>query len=266
MREFLKSWGTLTVAVLALVQPWLVAIWRRFLRAGVVDIHETGRIEIGYSAFGATIGLHGTLRARDRDFFIRTAYLEILKERDQSQHRLDWGAFRSSRLIVGRPEEMTLELPSGFMLVTSQPHRYNIQFHDMALQDDIRPVLERLGRAWFAAVDAEVRTAVGDSADAAELAQEADRALSTTYETFQRDPQHVDTFVALDRLCYWEAGRYRLTLVVQTARPDRQYARRWSFVLSEPEVQSLRMNPLKIVQDACAQHYGQYNFAYVRYE
>ena len=60
--EFLKGWGSLIIATVALVQPWMIALWKRFVRPGTIDIHETGTIEIGYSSFGPTIGLRGTLR------------------------------------------------------------------------------------------------------------------------------------------------------------------------------------------------------------
>jgi hypothetical protein len=266
MVDFLKSWGSLLIATIALIQPWLIGVWKKFLRGGTVEIYETGLIEIGYSNFGATIGLHGTLRARDRDLFIRSVQLDIVSEKDQSKHRLEWGALRSAKLVVGRPEEMTLELPAGFMLSTSQPHRYNIQFHDTGLQGDIRPVLERLGRSWFEAVDATVKGVVGEWADPGEISQKASRALSTVYRSFERSSEHVEAFAALERLCYWNAGRYQLIVVVHTARPDRQFTRRWSFHLTDPEARWLRQNALKVVQEACTQYLGQYNFVNVRYE
>lgn len=69
-----RNWSTETwtalatvLAFVALIQPWLLGAWRRLYKRGTVDIHETGKIEIGYSGFGATVGIMGTLRARDCD-------------------------------------------------------------------------------------------------------------------------------------------------------------------------------------------------------
>jgi hypothetical protein len=262
LKAFLKSWGTLSAAILALIQPWLLLAWRRLFRQGSVEIYETGTIEVGYSAFGATIGLHGTLRARDGDFFIRSARLEILKEKDQSRHCLDWGAFRSSKLVIGRPEEMTLELPAGFMLLATNPHRYNIQFHDVSLQDEIRPILDQLSAAWVKAI---IDYISDPNLDPLSRDQEMRGSWPSVYALFSPSPEHVGAYTRLDRLCYWEPGRYRLTLHVETARPDRRFPRRWSFTLSENDCQSLRLNSLKIVQESCSQYFGQYNFAYVRH-
>ena len=40
------------IAVLALVQPWLLAGYRKFYRLGRVEIYETGTIEVSSSQEG----------------------------------------------------------------------------------------------------------------------------------------------------------------------------------------------------------------------
>src|SRR5438552_10322360 len=95
---FLKGWGSLIVAVVALIQPWVIALWRRFFRPGTIDIHETGTIEVGYSGFGPTIGLRGTLRAVHRDQFVRDIQVAIAKVKDGSKHSFEWVVFRAEKL------------------------------------------------------------------------------------------------------------------------------------------------------------------------
>ena len=140
------------IATIALLQPWVVALWKRFLRQGTIDIHETGTIEVGYSSYGATIGLTGTLRAVHRDQFVRSIELTVVKGKDSSQHFFNWGLFRSGKLTIGRESEMTVELPSGFMLTTREPGRYSTLFVDSALQAEIRPHLTRVVEAWQGAL------------------------------------------------------------------------------------------------------------------
>jgi hypothetical protein len=36
------KWASFILAVIALVQVWVIALWRRFFRTGSLDIHETG--------------------------------------------------------------------------------------------------------------------------------------------------------------------------------------------------------------------------------
>lgn len=70
MPDFLKSWGTLIVAAVALIQPWLIAAWKKFLRRQKIEVYEAGTMEIGFSTFGPTIGLQGAVRAINRDAFV----------------------------------------------------------------------------------------------------------------------------------------------------------------------------------------------------
>ena len=181
-----------------------------------------------------------------------------MREGDQSRHRLDWGVFRSHRAVLGRPEEMTLELPAGFLLMMAQPYRYNIQFFDIALQTEIRRILEPANGSWVATVQPEIA--------AGRLDPEDRLAWWNAYTAFSAQEVHVSAYTAVDRLSYWTPDTYSLTLTVRTARPDRVFKHVWSFTLSESQVRSLRLNVVKILQETCGQSYGQYNFSYVAYE
>jgi hypothetical protein len=56
-------------------------------------------------------------------------------------------------------------------------------------------------------------------------------------------------------------------LRVYTSKPNRIFEERWELSLTEEEVKAIRLNALKILQDTCGvKSYGQYNFAYAKYE
>src|SRR5438067_1136828 len=95
MWGWIKTWDLRTVvAVVALAQTWVYWAWRKWGRAGHLDVHRTGTVEVGFSGWGATVGVHGTLRSVDRDFFVSSMTLTVIRESDHSQHKLEWGAFR----------------------------------------------------------------------------------------------------------------------------------------------------------------------------
>jgi hypothetical protein len=144
MIDFLRGWGALLIATIALIQPWIIAIFRKVFLKGTIQIHETSQIEIGYSTFGETIGLHGTLVAYSKDQFVSNIELKVIKQRDNSCHYFDWGVFRSAKFNVGSGKDISFELPSGFLIATSQPHKYNIQFFDTQIQNEVRPHLIKL--------------------------------------------------------------------------------------------------------------------------
>lgn len=250
------QWAGVILSLVALAQPWLIKLYMRYLKSGTLDIYETARIEIGYNAtWGINLGLHGTLRARDNDLFVRSVELEVIKDKDQSKHHFEWRLFRSSKVISGRSEE-TFELPTGFMLLTSQPYRYNILFADVLIETELRPILEQLIQAW--------REKVAEKGDEILDKTEQGEALATLepeyqvyarekYKEFHQTPAHANAFDKLHRTCYWEAGTYKIIMRVNTAHPDRTFNRTWKFVLSESDANLLRLNAIAILRQVCDQ-------------
>lgn len=161
MTDLLRTWGSLIVAVVALAQPWAFAFYRRFFRPGQVDIYETGNIEIGFSGFGPTIGLYGTLRALNRESFARSIDLRLVRLKDRAEHRFSWALLRSEKLSSTSGRDMTFQFCS--------------------------------------------------------------------------------------------------------TRPDQTHSKLREFELTKAHVEALRLNVVKILQDACGQVFGVYNFAYPKY-
>lgn len=258
---FLKGWGSLIVAAIALVQPWAIALWRKLVRPGTIDIHETGTIEIGYSSYGPTIGLRGTLRAVHRDHFVRNIELTVIKERDGSHHSFEWLLFKAEKMTSQGKDDISLEIAAGFMLLITQPRSYSILFVDAATRAEIKPALETLQREW-------TKYATAKGTGPAESIQVAiGKALvesSTAFQNFSKERVATDTYSILERRLYWEPGRYFLQMRVNTTRPENTFHRNWTFELSEPDFQSLRLNAVAIISEACSQ-VTNYNFAYPAY-
>jgi hypothetical protein len=60
--------ATAVIALVALLRPDIERVFQR--RKAVVDVHPAGRLEVGFSNFGPTIGLQGTMQAINGDEFI----------------------------------------------------------------------------------------------------------------------------------------------------------------------------------------------------
>lgn len=126
---FIEKFGALIIAVLALIQPWIIAIWRKYFKPGRIDFFKTGKLEIGFSSFASTIGINGTLKGLNKDMYISNIHLNLVKKKDSSQHRFEWSIFRDTKLKLSGNKDMEVELPYGIMLSTNSPQRINIQFH-----------------------------------------------------------------------------------------------------------------------------------------
>jgi len=268
MKEFFRIYGTIIIATVALIQPWMVALWKKYFRPGKIEIYETGNIEIGYSAFGPTIGLNGTLRCLNRDLFVQKISLELVKEKDSSKHNFEWGVFRTEKLTVGGNEQASLELPSGFMLLTSVPYRYNIQFHDLPLQSEMRPIINKVKEEWSKKVAGIDKTELTKLlSQNLSLPIQLQDPFGPLYDTFSKSSTHVDSFASLNQICYWEEGNYSLKMTVRTSKPDKHFEKKWQFKLNKEEVKIVRLNVLKLLQDTCNRpSLGPYFFAYPKYE
>lgn len=198
MKDLLLTWGSLAIAIAALVQPWVIALWKRFVRQQRIDIYESGTIEVGFSRFGPTIGLNGTLRAMYRDVFVSSIELCLVRRKDHLRHTFAWGVFRSPSF--GAEKDTTFQICSGFMLQEKSPFAYNVQFWDRDTLDEMRPSIERIRKEWTTHVfDAIGGTEALDSPDVAAVQRSVDAAQRTLYPTFMNSPGHVQAFTELSR-------------------------------------------------------------------
>lgn len=260
LKELVITWGSFAIAVIALVQPWVIALWKRYARSGRIEIYETNLIEVGYSTFGPTVGLLGTLRAVDSDLFVRGIKLEVVRQKDRSNHSFDWVVFRTQALTDG---SASLEMAYSFMLLTQQPFRYNILFRDTELFEELRPSLDRLRDEWFVRWQEKKGPA---ATRAMELASEPDP-LDETFSEFLHEQTAVSTYGLLQRKLFWEAGNYQLYMAVTTSNPTRTFKKSWNFSLDENEAERLRLNALQMIYQTCdVPSGGRYNFAYRKYE
>ncbi|MDP9470949.1 MAG: hypothetical protein M3Q71_09835 [Chloroflexota bacterium] len=249
-----QGWSLL-VAIVALVQPWVLALWRRFFRRGDVRVYETrfGNIEVGYTANGATLGLLFTARAVHREQFIRDISVTVIKERDKSHHHFEWRFFRALTLSLYQPYQETMELPASFLLSPAQPRTLRIVFGDVDLEPEIRVIAERVRALWEEyrpSIEADELDEQGrpflvplPPDDSAFLAR-----ATASLEQMTKTASYREVLMELDRRCYWEPGRYTMMVKVATTEPKTTHTTSFGFTLTERDSQNLRSNGGMIVR------------------
>ena len=267
MREFIGSIGAFILAVSAFVQFWAKILWEKYFRKGKVDYYETGTIVIGYSPSGPTIGLNGTLRALNKDVFIRSIDLLVVREKDKSQHVFKWIAFQSPKIDIAGSQPASMEIPSGFLISPNSPHRFNIIFNDNDLLNDIRPLLSEYYSKWYTTTEELSKIwppLTGVPPQPAIFNQQF-----AVIERFRKSPIHVQTFTALDRKCYLEPGDYQLTVNVMASKPDVTFTKRYRFSISEADSKNLKLNVISILEQPVSRYLRvpdpPYNFAFSEY-
>lgn len=138
-----ESITTLAIAGAALVQPWLIGGYRRWVAPGTVEIYPSGKIEVSYGVYGPAIVLTGALRAIHRMKFVSNIRLTIVREADSSTHVFDWAAFRG--LEISNPH---YEIPSAFSVDPALEKPYTIAFTDGKTKNEIERVLTPVIEAW----------------------------------------------------------------------------------------------------------------------
>lgn len=252
LSDFLKGWGSLIIATTALLLPGLRWAYQKWIIKARVEVHETHHIYLGYSAYGPVINLTGTLRALDRDVFIRNMEVSLVRKSDSSTHRFEWGTFSSKKLILAiQPQDY--EIPSGFMLTTTEPKAYNISFMDIPTQNKV------IGHFARVMMEAEAARSLDCGIDELETNGEASTGIAKT-------PLVTDAESELDRLCYWTAGEYSMLLKVNTATPDRTFYKEWDFVLTPEDEKLLRRNVNLVIRSAQGQTIGSFPFAVAEYQ
>lgn len=239
------------IALAALAQPWIYWVWKKYFRTGRIDIHETAKVEVGYSGLGATIALYGTLRSVHEDEFVRSIELLVTRIPDNMQRRYEWLAFRPATIVIGGPGQTELEIASGFMLLTSQPRKYNIIFVDPVFQAQVISVTQVVRTAWATFV---AQNGVSGAN------------INALFHQFRMTPDHVTAYTALDRMLDWRPVEYAVDVRVNTANPENTFSRRLGFALTAQDVANLRSNCFRIIEESCGiPTTGPYSFAYCDY-
>lgn len=267
MEEFAKSFGIFVLALIGVAQLWIKILWEKYFRKGKIDYYETGTIVIGYSPSGPTIGLNGTIRALNKDVFIRSIDLLVVREKDKAQHVFKWIAFQSPKIDVAGSQPTSMEIPSGFLISPNSPHRFNIVFNDNDLFQDIGHLLNEYISEWYKTTEELSKIwppLIGTPPPQNILNQQFE-----LIERFRASKIHVDTFTALDRKCYWEPGDYQLTVNVTASKPDRVFTRKYRFSISEADSKNLKLNVIAILEQPILGYLRMpnppYNFAFSKY-
>lgn len=251
----LATAATAVIAFAALLRPEIETLFRR--ASGTIDVHPAGRIEVGFSNFGPTIGVQGTMRAIRDDEFIILGKVTVERMADHLRHEFDWALFRPLSFSTVPNPQQAFEIAAGFPLSVSAPHRFNIQFHDSVTADTFRQPLRELQRLWTEYLQAQAIVLTGLPPNQ----------ILPTYKAFQEAHlvEITPLFHLIDRQFYWVEGQYRMTLELRASRPKRVFSFSYNFRLSDSDSTSLRLNCIDCMMVACNVPDIVFNFAFPAY-
>lgn len=237
------------VGVLALFRPELMQLVRRARNR--IELFPLPRIEVGFSNFGPTIGIGGTIRSIPSDQFIRGMSIKLVRKRDSLTHTFDWAVFRSVGVLPSDVKDIRVAM--GFKIAGGDAMPINIQFFDNDSRSRIEEQLLRLHNAWLEYLNS--KHIVASSLDP--------QSMQSTFADFRsgkEGPVPEQVHSAIDRILYWDEGDYRATIDIMTWDPDKTFSFSGEFSLSKPETESMKLNTVPCILIACNQPDVRFNF------
>lgn len=262
--QLLKDYGGHILGFLGLAQVWVIAFWRRFFSRGRLAVYETAAIEIGFSAFGPTVNLLGTLRARDKDVFVQRMRVRVVRAHDRAEHTFTWRAFRPSTVTLGAGAPLALEVAGSFLVSTAAPRQYNVFFASAVFAAQYEPQIQPLRDAWRAFLEEQLRRANVDPALQLPRLLENPALLADQFNEFIRAGHATGLHAAISNGFFWHAGDYHLDFMIDTESQAEATSRRWRFTISAQDEQNLRLNVVTLIRELCYLPVV-YNFAYKEY-
>jgi len=257
MLEFLKKHWIAIIATIGLIQPLVIALWKRYYRQGKLEIYNTGNIEISYGPFGPVINIYGTLLALHKNVFVTSMDLKLTREKDKSQRDFRWFAFKASQSAPASKQQPAPEIPYSFMVLPDSPQRYNVVFVDIGqFNTEIRPQFQKYISEWHKVV-AKLKEKMPFTEDS-DLSPEVLKEI----EEFRKTKIRLDTYGLLDRNCYLEPGDYSLNFSIKTSRPNQIFVQDYKFSLNQDQFDQLRLNVITILEEPIANFLKQQNYPY----
>ena len=260
----LLNLGPWIISAIALIQVWIIALWKKFVWTANLSIFKTGLLEVGYSNFGPTLAINGTLRAHRKNIFVREISITVTRDSDGSTHELVWTAFRSPQLRFAHTDPITLELPSGFNIQPDHPYRYHIFFSDYKTQTEIVPTLNDVINEWreyIVSHQDKINKIIHDTGFSEDvvIGQIYSDEFVSKSEAWQR------AWDLLNRKIYWENGNYRMLMNVKTSSPDKSFSEEWVFSIDKATFDNLQLNAIATLRELCIRKIDYY-FAYLEYK
>ncbi|MCJ7654341.1 MAG: hypothetical protein MUO97_03410, partial [Dehalococcoidia bacterium] len=247
----------------------LIALWKNYIRRGKIVPYVTGFLEIGFSQYGPTLAIDGTLRGINRDVFVKSAKILLTNNNDSSKHEFEWLAFRPYRipLVPTSAGEHFIETASGFMVTPNEPKRICIFFSDSQTRQEIQRHLNVASNAfWSLRLNFTYR--VLDQIRLIDQSQVLE-IRNRLADEYRQDSRHVSAYTEIDRIFYWRPGTYTLELQIYSAKPDKTFSEKWVIQITQEQTQQLRLNTINML-DALLYSDANLNppvpfFAYVAY-
>lgn len=254
------SIATIIIAVIALVQPWAIAVYRRFFSRRKLTIVTSGRLEIAYCLpFGSFLALKGAIYSEHRQTLV-TSMSAVVRNEDTGEDRtLRVHLFRDPKLtFTGTTITISTEVARPFVIEVEEVGQYYATFIDFGDFSSLEEIGRRISSLWnqYAATSvpalvSAIGTRPADPVQAALFEQRARKLIFEAHSDFLSQPDISPIVREVENLFSWPQGDYRVTLSLQVEGDKRTFPTSWPFHLTTGDETILRSNLPLIMRNLC---------------
>lgn len=127
------------IAILALLQPWIIKFWERFFRKIQVNFIPSAKIKLYYNRSGAYVYLGGVIEAKNKVAVIKDIAVKVVRKKDKAELLLDWSSFMIPVFqSVGGNAVTTSEIARPFKVEAGSLYPVFIEFTSTNIQENDR--------------------------------------------------------------------------------------------------------------------------------
>lgn len=252
------------VSIIALLQVWAIALWKKYVRKGRILLYEAGNIEISFSIWGPSIAILGTLRAINKDVFVDNITMTITRLRDNAQQSFAWKAFRSPLLSITGRDDIKVEAANSILIRQDNPYKYHIFFASDSFANDYRSDVRPYTELWENFIKSKLTESAAGAPWKAQTTTNNPADVDKLFGDFLREALPSQIWARINNTFFWHAGDYRVDMVVSWGEPQEKLARLWQFSIDQKEESDLRLNIIACMREIIkVPHF--YNYIYKTY-
>lgn len=216
---------TIIIAIIALVQPWAIALCRKFFSKAEVSFIPSAKIKLYYNRSGAYIYLGGVIESKHKSTIVKNISVKLIRQNDKAELMMDWSSFITPIFqSVGGNPVTTSEIARPFMVEANSLAPVFIEFanSDTMVNDRLCQIYEIL---------------INESKSIANIA--------TPFEQAKTELQSKEKYLKLHEELienfYWKATDYCIEMSIKY-NDEQVIIYKYKFSLSQNEASQLKEN------------------------
>ena len=213
------------LAVIALVQPWILAAWKKFFKPLKVSFIPSAKIKLYYNRSGAYIYLGGVIEAKNRPTVIKDISAKVIRQSDKAELAMDWSSFMVPVFqSVGGNSITTSEIARPFMIGANGLNPIFVEFANLDTQ-----TVDRLAKVYGKLILESKRIA------------NINIPFEQAKDQLQAIPEYQPFREELLENFYWKASDYQIELSINH-NDNKTEVYRYRFSLTQDEVSEFKKN------------------------